>query len=154
MPEQPPPGTIMCRNYSRGRRAPITVSRIGPLQALWGRKDIAVYIVALPLLFLTVATSSMWWPLVNSTLHGPAAIIVSLCIFVGVPFIGGAVADMAGLSARDIPRHVLTVTSRVKAPGGAGTAGTGTARPEPRRRLQGVAATTWVIPDTPSNKEA
>ncbi len=144
------PGQDLNRHYTRGRRAPITVSKIGSIEAWWGRQDLAVYLAGFPLLFALVATIRLWWPAVHATFGPAGGAVATVAICLGLPFIAGASVAAAGISTRDIPRHLQSALAMLPRPGASGTAGSTTAHGEPSVRLSGVASHTWVIASPPA----
>lgn len=129
-------GSVECRDYTAGRRYPITISRIGEgkytLAFPWGRQEVSVYLVAVPLFALAVLSVPVWWQLVVAVTGGGfAAAAVGLAILVGIPVLAGMAVSASGVKTRDLPGlAVALVAMRPRAR--AGVSSVGPVAPEPR----------------------
>jgi hypothetical protein len=141
-----PPGTILCRNRSKGVRPPITISRIGFLRFLWGRQDAAVYLIAGPPALLLLATAKMWWPLLVRSFGLVIGCSATVLICVGVPALLGMAASRAGVTARSLPRHLAALAARIPLPSSSET-GYGAISRERPLKVGGALSRTVVLPD-------
>lgn len=144
MPE-PETGTVLCDDFTKGRRAPRTMSRLpGGVELWWGRQDLAVYIVAGPPMIGALMTVPWWWPLITGTFPGVLGVALSLFILVGIPFTAGAMTAAAGINSRDLPRLTGELWARTPFARPGSQAAFYTPGPEPRVRFNHTA---WVLPD-------
>jgi hypothetical protein len=112
-------GTVICHDWTEGRKAPVTVSKLtGGLDigAYVGRQELAVYLCSLPFFFLALLTRGYWWPLLSSNLNATGTIIGSLLILFGPAFAVGMLVSMKNIKTRDLPRLLLTFQSSVPKP--------------------------------------
>lgn len=107
-----PPGSVVCHDWTDGRKAPITVSKLDKLDigAYIGRQDLSVYIFALPVLLLNIMLRGIWWPPLSANTGMLGTALGSLFIIVGIPFLVGMFVSMKGIKTRDLPKILMTIS--------------------------------------------
>lgn len=112
-------GTVICHDWTEGRRAPVTVSKLtGGLDigAYVGRQELAVYLCATPFFLIALLTRGIWWPLFSDNMGMAGTMICSMIVLLGIPFAVGTLVSIKNVKTRDLPRLFTTFKSTIPKP--------------------------------------
>jgi hypothetical protein len=107
-----PAGSVVCHDWTDGRKAPVTVSKLERLDigAYVGRQELAVYLLAMPFFLLGIMSRGIWWPLLSANTGMLGTALGSIFIVIGIPFLVGMFVSMKGIKTRDLPKILMTIS--------------------------------------------
>ena len=130
-------GEVECSDYTDGRRSPLQVASIWGWKPVWGRRDHAVYWIAVPVLvvgLLLVRFKALWF---MEVFGWPRGLWAMAFMIVVPPLLAGAYAARAGWQARNFPRAVREFAPRSWERACRPLTGGGVSRREPRVSMRG-----------------
>ena len=98
------PPTVTVRDYTAAFTAPIWVHKLLKKNMPWGRVDVAVIIVAIPVFLVSALTMPIWWPLLAADGDTIDRIFSTAAGLLGPTIIAATVAHYSGIRIRKFPR--------------------------------------------------